>query len=409
MREIRTLDAIGAQSSTLEPDPVRRNADLTIISVDDHLIEPPDLFEGRMPSKFRDRSPYVREEDGGDQVWVIDGVLDRQLGLSAVAGRPKNEWTRDATRFNDMRPGCWRIEDRVRDMDLNGVAASLCFPSSLMGFCGSRMLRVDDEELALAMMRAFNDWHHDVWWASAPDRIIPLQIPWLRDPEIAAQEIRLNAARGFRSVSFCEDPARLGLPSIWTRYWDPIFKACEETETVVSLHVGSSGWNPSPSAEAPAAMRAVHFAAISLVSATEWLWSGVPTRFPNLKIVMSEGGVGWVPVLANRSDYVIEHSVSGSDRAMWTDDLLPSEILKRNFWFCLLDEPLGPELAADVGVDRILSETDYPHADGTWPNSQEVIGARLSWMSSDDVDRITYRNAEDLFGFKVKKSDAFLS
>lgn len=397
MRRIRNVADIGSVRSDLSTSSIQTPT-VEVVSVDDHLIEPPDVFEGRFPGNLIDRAPYVLEEDDGTQVWIIDGEREPQVGLSAVAGRPNSEWTREPSRFNDMRPGCWRIEDRVRDMELVGVRSSVCFPSSVMGFSGTRQLRVSDRDVAWAMVQAYNDWYYESWWGPAPDRIILLQIPWLRDVEVAAQQIRANADRGFRAVTFCEDPARLGLPSIWTEHWDPFFQACEETETVLCLHVGSSGWHPTLATEAPPAMRPIHFAAISLITATEWLWSGVPTRFPNLQIVMSEGGVGWVPVLANRGDYVLHHAVGGPERSIWKDDLLPSEVLRRNFWFCTLDEPIGPDLVESIGVERILAETDYPHADSTWPHSQEVLLRRLGWMSEGDRESICHGNAERLFG-----------
>ena len=377
---------------------------LRVVSVDDHLIEPPDLFIGRMPRRLVELAPRVLELDDGSQVWEIDGRQEPNIGLSAVVGRPASSWSRDPARFNEMRPGCWQIDERIKDMDLNGIAASLCFPSTLVGFCGSRLLQIRDDELALAVLRAWNEWHIEVWHGSYPDRIIPLQLPWLRDAELAAKEIRANAALGFRALSFCEDPSKLGLPSTWSDYWDPVFAACQETQTTMCVHVGSSRWHPTTAPEAPAAMRPVHFPTIALVGATELLWSGVASRFPDLKIVMSEGGVGWISMLAYRSDAVLHHSLAGEERKVWRDSLKPSEVLRRNFYFCAIDEPISREVVELMGIDHFMVEADYPHADGTWPSTQAIIESRISWMDERQKGAITYQNAERVFNFPIREA-----
>ena len=152
-----------------------------------------------------------------------------QVGLNAVAGRPKAEWSMEPARFDEMRRGCYDIEARVADMDLDGVYATLCFPSLIAGFAGTIFASSKDPELGLACLRAWNDWHIDEWAGPHPDRIIPLQLAWLQDPEIAAADVRRNAERGFKAVSFPENPVDLGLPSMHTDHWDPFLRACEET------------------------------------------------------------------------------------------------------------------------------------------------------------------------------------
>jgi predicted TIM-barrel fold metal-dependent hydrolase len=403
MREVRGAADIGSINPQMLADPEPNLAGLTIVSVDDHVVEPPDLFEGRMPKSLEDRTPFVVELKNGAHAWYLDGALETTIGLSAIAGRPRDQWNRDPARFTEMRPGCWRIDDRIKDMNINGIDASVCFPNSLLGFGGGRTLRMRDQELALAVMRAYNDWYYEEWYSRYPDRIIPCQITWMRDVERAAAEVEANAGRGFHAVTFSEDPGKLGLPSLWTRYWDPFFRVCEETGTAVCLHVGTSGWNPGTyppnvdTAVTSLVMPVVYFPTVSQISVTEWMWSGIPARFPNLKIVMSEGGAGWVPALASRSDYVLEHSVGGREREAWQDELLPSEVLRRNFYFCTLDEPISPEVVEAVGVDHLLVESDYPHADGTWPHTQERLYSRLSWMSDEDIQKVTFRNAAGVF------------
>ncbi len=226
------------------PDPDPRAITVPIISVDDHLIEPPDLFIDRLPAALQEGAPRIVEDDAGNQSWLFESRHYPNIGLNAVVGRPREQWSMEPARFDQMRPGCFDIDERIADMDRAGIWASLCFPSLVSGFCGAVYSRAEDKELGLACLRAFNDWHHEVWAAPYPARIIPLQLPWLADVEIAVGEIERNAARGFRAMSFPEFPAQLGFPSIFSGHWDPLFAACEETGTVVCLHTGSSSWAP---------------------------------------------------------------------------------------------------------------------------------------------------------------------
>lgn len=370
-----------------------------IISVDDHLIEPPDLFEGRIPRGLAERAPRIVEFDNGKQAWVYEDQLFANVGLNAVVGRPKEEWSMEPARFDEMRPGCYDIHERVKDMDEGGIWASLCFPSLIAGFCGAVFSRSRDPELGLACVRAWNDWHLEYWAGTYPDRMIPLQLPWLKDASVAAEEVRRNAGRGFKAVSFAELPSKLDLPSLHSGYWDPFLAACEETGTVVCLHTGSSGWAPIPSPDPPFELFPTLFPASSLVAATDWLWSCVCQRFPGLRIAMSEGGIGWVAMLADRADYVLDHSASGTESRRWKGDLRPSEILARNFWFCTIGDPSSVDaVIARMGPDHVMVESDYPHADSTWPHTWDMVKANFGHLPADVVEKVTLTNAASLFG-----------
>jgi predicted TIM-barrel fold metal-dependent hydrolase len=381
----------------LLPDPAPRPIRMPIISVDDHLIEPPHLFEGRVPAALAERSPRVIENEDGSQYWLYEGRTYPNVGLNAVVGRARDSWSMDPSRFDEMRPGCFDIEARIADMDLNGVWASLCFPSLVAGFCGSVFMRSDDKELGLACLRAWNDWHLEEWAGTHRERIIPLQLPWLADVELAAEDIRRNADRGFKAVSFPEFPAQLGLPSVFTDHWDPLLAACEETDTVICMHTGASAWAPLPSPGPPFELLPTLFPVNALIAAAEWLWSGVPVRFPGIKLALSEGGIGWVPMLLDRVDYVLDHSASGTESGAWKSELRPSEVLRRNFWFCSIDDPSLVALRHVIGVDHIMVESDYPHADSTWPDTQIVLEKTLGALPEDELRQIAGGNAAALF------------
>ncbi len=170
------------------PEPERQVRFRPIISADDHIVEPPHIFEGRVPARFAERAPRVVQTESGFDTWLYDGELLPNIGLNAVVGRPPAEYSREPTSFDDMRRGSWDIQQRVADMDLDGVFASVNFPSFLPGFGGGRIQTVtDDRDLALAVVRAWNDWHLEEWAGAYPERIIPCQITWLHDPALAAE------------------------------------------------------------------------------------------------------------------------------------------------------------------------------------------------------------------------------
>jgi predicted TIM-barrel fold metal-dependent hydrolase len=382
---------------TLLPDPPRSERLYTVISVDDHVVEPPDTFEGRIPKRFLDRAPRVIETPDGGQAWLYDGKILPNVGFNATVGRPIEESDYDPTRFEHMRRGAWDVAARLRDMDLDGTWASLNFPSFLAGFGGARLqMTTDDAELAFAVFRAYNQWHLEGWAGADPRRLIPCQLPWLLDPAVGASEIRRNAELGFRAITFPESPDRLGLPSVFTTHWDPIMEACAETGTVVCLHTGSAGALPSTAPDAPMGVTGVLFGTYAVAPTVDFLYSFIPVRYPDIKICMSEGGIGWVVGLKDRLEHSITRNVDMRDK--WAEaDVTPLECLERNFWFCALDNPSSFDQRELIGVDRILLEVDYPHADSTWPNSQQVFHTSLSRASKDEQRRIGWENASEIF------------
>jgi predicted TIM-barrel fold metal-dependent hydrolase len=385
----------------MRPDPVPESVRWPLVSADDHLLEPRDVFEGRMPAKFVAVAPRIVEDEDGMEWWQFE---DRRTPISG--GNAPISWVRDEmmtgpVRYDELRRGTWDVHERVKDMDRNGIAASLCFPSMVFGFCGRRFLEFEDEELALASLRAYNQWLIEEWYGAYPHRFIPSQLPWLLDVEVAAEEIRRNAALGFTSVSFSENPQKLGLPSIHTGYWDPFVRACEETGTVVNLHVGSSSETLLPSTDSPLETMTALFQVNSVQAAADWLFSGIPLRFPEIRFAHSEGGIGWLPMLLDRLRYMEERypvNGDGGISATWQGgELTPSEGLRRNFFFSAIYDRMTLELIDELPIDNIMMESDYPHADSTWPHTQQVLASQLGGISDDVATKLTHRNAMNLY------------
>jgi len=375
------------------PDPEQRQQKYTIISVDDHVVEPPHLFQTWMSPQLRDQGPRLMESQHGHQIWTFEGKTFTQVGLNAVAGRRRDNLKFEPFRFDQMRPGCYDVNARIADMDVAGIHAMLNFPSQITGFCGLVFANAENRDVGIDAVRAWNDWMYNEWYLEAPTRVIPMSITYLGDAEEAAKEIYRNAERGFTSVTFPERPHQVGLPSLWDRnYWDPIITACNDTDTVISLHVGSSGLaQPAPGAPF-LELAATLFGQLSMGACAEWLWSEYPLRFPDLKIAMSEGGIGWVAMLIDRLDNIVDRAGYGPD---WPER--PSDILRRNFWWCTIDDPSTIDTRYTIGVENIMFETDYPHSDSTWPDCQQVLDDAWGHLPAAELRMMCAENAAKLY------------
>jgi predicted TIM-barrel fold metal-dependent hydrolase len=234
------------------------------------------------------------------------------------------------------------------------------------------------------------------WCGADPDRFIACQVPWMADPVIGAEEIRRNADRGFQCVSFSENPHGLGFPSLYSGEWDPFFAACEETGTVINLHVGSSGSIRQPSPETPIAAVTALFPLSGIEALYDWIFARIPVRFPGLRIVTSEAGVTWVPLVIDRLNSVYRRRRSYAPQ--WQDsDPTFLEVMHRNFYFTSIDDPSAFKNLDIIGAHKVMLESDYPHADSSWPDTQSLIRGELEHLSPDVVEQICFRTAAELY------------
>jgi predicted TIM-barrel fold metal-dependent hydrolase len=371
--------------------------DLILVSVDDHLIEPPDLFVNHLDARYLDRAPKLVRNDEGSDVWTFGQMVMETAALNAVAGRPKEEYGMEPQSLDEVRPGCYDVHERVKDMDAGGVLASMNFPS--FPTFTARTFLCDDLELSNALVRAYNDWHIDEWCAAYPGRFIPMAVPAIWSAEDTAAEVRRTAAKGCHSLSFTENPAALGYPSFHDEYWDPLWRACVETATVVSIHLGSSGRLTIPAVDSPPDVMITLQPMNIQSAAADLLWSRVLKTYPDLRVALSEGGTGWIPYFLDRLDRTYE-----MHRAWTQQDFggrLPSEVFREHFLTCFISDPVGVQLRERIGVDNIAWEADYPHSDSMWPTAPEELSAvfAANAVPDDEIDKITHRNAMRWYSF----------
>jgi predicted TIM-barrel fold metal-dependent hydrolase len=365
--------------------------DMILVSIDDHIIEPPDLFENHLPAKYRDRGPkFERLANGVDQ-WVFQGEVMGTVGLGATASWPREEWSFDPVGLAEMRPGCYDIHQRVRDMNANGVLSSMNFPTAA-GFAGAWLAGKPDRELSCVAVAAYNDWQIDELAGSYPGRVIPLCILPLWDTDACVVELERIAAKGCTTVTFPETPYANGLPGPYGDHWDGVFGAAERLGIVLSMHIGGAFNLLTRPEGAPPDQLIVLAAQLSAVACTDLITSGTFRKFPDLKVALSEGGFGWVPFLLDRLD---KHMWNQSWTHLDIGAATGTDIWKKNFLGCFITEPSNLRLIDRIGDHTLAWECDYPHSDSTWPNSPEELMSEFvaAEVSDDVINKITWENA----------------
>jgi predicted TIM-barrel fold metal-dependent hydrolase len=387
-----------------------------IISVDDHVMEPRDLWQRELPASLRDRGPKVvrekvrlefvgghygfhRDDPDGNwcDVWLFDDLVAPTGLLHGPAGMPREEQRNVAATYEDLRPGTYDQTERLADMTTNHVEAALNYPNIFPRFAGQGFLERADKDLALTSLRIYNDWMIGEWCGGAgKGRLIPLTLVPLWDPQLAADEVRRCAEKGSHAIAFSENPSKLGCSTMYSGDWDILWQTCTDTDTTVSMHIGSSSSMPFTSPDAPLATSMSLYAQNAEGSLADWVFSGTLSRFPQLKISYAESQVGWMPFQMERMDSVWREGRGGVGGA----GPLPSEQVRGRVYGCIFDDLFGLKNRNEVGVDNILFETDYPHSDGTFPHSRKVAHSMFveAGMDADECYKVLRGNAIKAYG-----------
>lgn len=449
-----------------------------LISVDDHLIEPPNTWIDRLPAKYREACPRWFSDDRGES-WLFEGKR-YPIGGSVTAGAfppERRPQPFQPLKWSEIPPSCYEPTARIEAMNTDRVAAALMFPN-LPEFSGNLFQRVEDKELALLCIQAYNDWLLDEWCTPYPDRFIGLALIPMWDSGLAANEAERAIRKGARSVAFSLAPQNLGFPGIHSHggFWDPLFSVMNDANLPLSSHLGtdlntevtlfdmeimakrikeggldigkvrehvSKGEHVAlatlakpdekPSEAFESRMRSMistHPRAAGIMTQfgaqaplLEWIFSGNFERFPNLKVVLSENGIGWIPAILASADWMLEMSRSRvtqphdvENNPLLTDEArrlaevtlaaraerdtkapLPSDVFRAHVYGCFIHDRVGVKLLDEIGIDNVMIETDFPH-NATWfPHSMDKALETLAHLPEDARYKILRGNAEKLF------------
>ncbi|MFE6822194.1 amidohydrolase family protein [Streptomyces sp. NPDC057690] len=385
-------------------------ADIKVIDVDTHVVEPYDLWTSRVSTKkWGDRVPHVvwsekRQED----IWLSG---DRILGAAAAPAQAGYQFPPPTypPRLSDADPRTWRVQDRLRAMDEYGVHTQVLYPN-VAGFGGGRFSDPKDAELNLLLIRAYNDWLTD-YASAAPDRLIPVMgIPFW-DIDLCIAEMARCRAAGHRGIIMSQEPEHYGQPKISDPHWDPMWASAQEMGLPISFHIGGgdmSGWKML----APSAGKVANYAAVSVTfniaqsrCIASLIAGGVCHRFPDLNFISVESGVSWIPYLMHGMDWMWVESDVRSEHPEY--DLLPSEYFKRQIYACFWFEH-GPMLDATIqtlGPDNLLYETDFPHPTSMSPGpassavaAKDFIRERLGHLDDTVLRKLLQENAARVHG-----------
>lgn len=398
----------------IREEPVDKQDLQWMISVDDHIIEPPNLWVDRASAADRDRVPHVERIDGVD-TWIYDQARASVMGILVAAHQRPAEYSPLPVNYDEMPRAYFDPVARIADMDEDHVIAGVNFPF-FPRFCGQMFAHVGDRDLGLNCVRAYNNFVIDEWCAAAPGRYIPMIIVPLWDTRLAVEETLRCADKGAKAIAFSENLHPLGFPSIHSGAWDDFFAVVNETKMPLCTHIGSSSVSPTTSPDAPFGVQAVNINLNLANSTTDWLFSGKLQKYPDLKIVLAEGGIGWIPYLIERAEHVAaDYQYLRANNwavdpatmrltAVPTDPQIfpesPRQLFRDHMYGCFIEDDFGAANLGFIGVDNVMIETDYPHTDSLWPNSLQAAHKALDGLSDLDQYKILQGNARRVFNFE---------
>lgn len=383
---------------------------IRIVSANDHLMEPPDLFVRAASGRDSDRVPRVVDIDRAP-VWMFDGQPlnppwpafgSTFTQVAAAPGLNPVDVHADLVPYEELRPGCYDPKARIVDMDTDGVFASATFPFHV-GFAGERFLSGGDLDLAARCVRAYNDFVLDEWCGAARDRLIPIVILPFWDAAASAREVERTAARGARGIAFPENPGVIGVPSWHSDSWDPVFAAAEAAAMPLCLHIASSPLT-GMSADAPSTVY-VNVANVgNMVALIEILSSRVPHRFPRLRFHLTEGAIGWLPYILEKLDYYYYGHGPYVFGSRYDPATPPSSLVPGRVYGNFIEDFFGLRMRDVIGVDQITWQADYPHLDGSWPNSRAWLAQQMADIPWSERRQILETTPCELFRFNLEST-----
>ncbi|MBI3756477.1 MAG: amidohydrolase [Deltaproteobacteria bacterium] len=373
----------------------------TIIDVDTHVTETPDLWTSRVPERMRDAVPRLDVDGKGRLWWFLGGRRIANPGLTATAG--VGDMTKWPTSYEEMHPGAYNAKARLKYMDDMGIWAMVMYPN-VGGFGNQQFLKLDDPELKLTCVKVYNDWQTE-WAAADSRRLLPITSTPFWDVQETVKEVRRCAAMGHKGILFTGEPQSLGQPLLGDPYWNPLWEVAVELDQPISFHIGSGNMEDGLQGQKMKAYgRLSTFTELSVnvflrnaVQMNDLIMSGVLVRYPKIKFVSVESGIGWIPFVLEALDYQFTDNRVPEERPEF--DMLPSAYFARNVYACYWFEQTAPRRLMDkVGVDNILFETDFPHPTSIYGDEvHKRIKSGLSDCEASVQRKILWGNAQKLY------------
>ena len=375
-----------------------------IVDSDTHVTEPPDVWSERVPRRYRDSVPKFERNAQGQDVWSLEGEHFYTVGVTAMAGY-RDVFPNSPATLDECHPASYDAAARVEYMDANGIWAQVIYPN-VAGFGSQRFLQIKDDELKLICVRAYNDWLRD-WVSVDPRRYVTVISTPFWDLDATLAEVERGIAAGHKGVLFTGEPSRFGLPHLGDPHWDPLWSLAQEARLPIHFHIGSGDTTSTFTPDRLAAHGSAATYAYSSVSLflgngkqiADLLTCGVLPRFPDLKFVSVESGIGFIPFVLEAVDY--SYLEGRKDRtSQW--DLMPSEYFARQVYSCFWFEQYAPTHMFDtIPVDNVLFETDFPHPTCLYGNIRERVSESLGAQTEAIQRKILCDNAAKLYRLDV--------
>ena len=371
-------------------------ADMPVIDVDAHFTEPPDFWTSRAPAKYRDQAPRVVKGANGNPVWVVGADLTLSPpGLCVVQPDGRKVYGKFSIEtFEGMTPAAFDCEARLRAMDELGLTMQILYPN-VLGFAGATIMRLEDVGLRNFCTTAYNDAIADVAKRSR-GRIFPQALLPFWDVELCAKELaRCQEQLGLTGFNMTETPEQWGFPSLHHEHWDPLWREAEARGMPCNFHVASAGimnnvtWQGYSPDRLLAALSCFLFMNNSR-SMVNLIFSGLLDRYPHMKFVSVESGIGWIPFVLEACEYQMAENMVNRGGLKLT----PKEYFQRNifasYWF---EKHRTREDIEAIGADNVMFETDFPHPTCLYPGVREHVQASLGALAPAVQRKVLYENA----------------
>jgi uncharacterized protein len=403
-----------------------------IVDCDSHLTEPADLWSSRAPRGFADRMPVQRTVDGITS-WYIDGEPWASTGGNTITtGLKKNLGTHVIQPFELLDRAAWSVKERLELCDLMGVWAQVLYPNGV-GFSSNHIFAIADVGLRTAVLQTYNDFYVDVQ-AESGGRLLPQALLPVWDMDLCVREMSRLVEKGITGFTLSDKPELIGLPELREPYFDPMWDLFNESGAVASFHIGSGARREDMEAirgmvnvkrkdgeggavAAPPSQLALSWSSFGpqrqkAVMSAQMIMSNVRIlanlcmsdlfdRYPKLKVVSAESGIGWVPYMLEALEYQLDEMITNDDEVSF-QKRRPTDYFRDHMYVMFWFEQSAPEKLIDtIGVNNVLVETDVPHPTCLYPGTREHFAKVLANVDDDVRRRVLQDNAAELYGVTI--------